>query len=236
MATTTLHGACACGRNRYVVEMPAHQLQLAQLLYDNTAVSRHHAASPLSLWLRVPLPWYTSATFAQYPDETRSSIRRCFVSPFLSNHRRVFCGYCGTQLSCWDEQTRDNAEHISLPVGSLLDHDQALLDELGFLPHSDSSDDESTAVAGPLRASNKRSMVRSEPCAQGAPWFEEIVRNTRLGRFKQQRGGHSSSGVQVEWEVTEWTETDEAAAAGPSTPTKRKIGEVEAEDSEMRSG
>jgi hypothetical protein len=40
MATRTLHGACACGRNRYVIEMPSHELQLAQLLYDNTSASR----------------------------------------------------------------------------------------------------------------------------------------------------------------------------------------------------
>jgi hypothetical protein len=40
MATQTLHGACACGRNRYVVEMPSQELQLAELLYDNTSASR----------------------------------------------------------------------------------------------------------------------------------------------------------------------------------------------------
>jgi hypothetical protein len=70
--------------------------------------------------------------------------------------------------------------------------------------------------------------------SRGAPWFEEIVRNTRLGRFKQQRGGHSSGRVQVEWEVTEWTEADDANE-GRATPLKRKIGDVEhAEDSDMR--
>jgi hypothetical protein len=184
----------------------------------------------------VPLPWYTSATFAQFPDETRSSIRRSFVSPFTSDHRRVFCGYCGTQLTSWNERTSEDAEHISLTVGSLLDSDQELLEELGLLPHSDSSDEETTTtVTGPPRASNTQTVLRSEPSARGAPWFEEIVRNTRLGRFKQQRGGHSTSGVQVEWEVTEWTEADEADDEGLATPSKRKIGEVEAEDSEMRS-
>ncbi|KAH3911441.1 hypothetical protein HBI56_103970 [Parastagonospora nodorum] len=237
MATRTLHGSCACGRNRYVVEMPSHEMRLAQLLYDNTSASRHLSANPLTLWLRVPLPWYTSATFAQFPDETRSSIRRSFVSPLMSDQRRVFCGYCGTQLSSWNERTRDDAEHISLTVGSLLDDDQEQLGEMGFLPSSDSSDDEGTStVAEPSRSHSKRTVVRSEPSSRGAPWFEEIVRNTRLGRFKQQRGGHSASGVQVEWEVTEWTEgdTDELVSSGQATPTKRKIGDVEADDSEMR--
>jgi hypothetical protein len=40
MATQTLHGACACGRNRYVVEIPAHQVDQAEVRYDNTSASR----------------------------------------------------------------------------------------------------------------------------------------------------------------------------------------------------
>lgn len=216
-------------------------MRQAELRYDNTSASRYHSANPLTLWLRVPLPWYTSATFAQFPDETRASIQRSFFSPLASEHRRVFCGYCGTQLSSWNEHTRDDAEHISLTVGSLLDEDQARLAELGFLPTSDSSDDESSnipppAPAGSSRSSNTRTVARSEPSARGAPWFEEIVRNTRLGRLKQQRGGHSTGDVHVEWEVTEWTEGDDADDEGRATPSKRKIDDVEAgEDSDMRS-
>ncbi|KAF1831187.1 hypothetical protein BDW02DRAFT_505864 [Decorospora gaudefroyi] len=235
MAIQTLHGSCACGRNRYVVEIPSQQVRQAELRYDNTSASRHHSANPLTLWLRVPLPWYTSATFAQFPDETRLSIKRSFVSPFTSNTRRQFCGYCGTQLSSWNERTQDEAEHISLTVGSLLDEDQELLAELGFLPSSESSDEEAHVV-GPSRANPTRTVVRSGPQARGAPWFEEIVRNTRLGRLKQQRGGHSDGGVHVEWEVTEWTEGDDADDEGSSTPNKRKIGDVDAgDDTEMRS-
>ncbi|KAH7086263.1 hypothetical protein FB567DRAFT_66609 [Paraphoma chrysanthemicola] len=236
MTTQTLHGSCACGRNRYVVEIPTQHAQQAELRYDNTSASRHHSANPLTLWLRVPLPWYTSATFAQYPDETRSSIQRYFTSPFTSDHRRVFCGYCGTQLSSWNERTREEAEHICLTVGSLLDDDQALLEDLGFLPSSESSDEDTSHAAVHSRSHPSRTVARSEPAVRGAPWFEEIVRNTRLGRFKQQRGGHTSSGVQVEWEVVEWTEGDDGDDEGLTTSTsKRKISEVEAvEDSEMR--
>lgn len=40
MATQTLHGACACGRNRYVVELPSQHLDQAELRYDNTSASR----------------------------------------------------------------------------------------------------------------------------------------------------------------------------------------------------
>jgi len=121
-------------------------------------------------------------------------------------------------------------------VGSLLDDDQELLGELGFLPGSESSDEETSRdAARPSQPNTARTVVRTEPSSRGTPWFEEIVRNTRLGRFKQQRGGHSSSGVHVEWEVMEWTEGDDADDEGSATLNKRKIGEVDvAEDSEMR--
>lgn len=61
------------------------------------------------------------------------------------------------------------------------------------------------------------------------------MQNTSLGRFKQQRGGHSSSGVQVEWEVVEWTEEDDADDEGQPALKKSKLSESgAAEDSEMR--
>ncbi|KAF9731186.1 hypothetical protein PMIN06_008090 [Paraphaeosphaeria minitans] len=234
MAPRTLHGSCACGRNRYVVEIPQQQTQLAELRYDNTSASRHHSASPLTLWLRVPLHWYTSATFAQYPDEERSSIQRTFVSPFASHSRRQFCGYCGTQLTSWHEQTREDAEHICLTVGSLLDEDQALLGELGYLPGGESSD-EDTVIPGSSRPTE--AVAPSDQQPRGALWFEEIVKNTALARFKQQRGGHTSrdGSVKVEWDVVEWTEGDDADDEGGVTPSKRKIGQLDENDTEMRS-
>jgi len=171
------------------------------------------SASPAAIFLRVPLPWYTSATFAQRPDETRLRIQRSFASPLAPHTCRKFCGYCGTQLSSWTERTRDDADHISLTVGSLLDDDQALLGELGLLPGSD----DETALARRLT---------SEPRSAGAPWYEELVQHTRLGHLKQQCGAHTDNGVRVEWEVVEWTEGDE----GCTSPGKRKSGDVEAAD------
>lgn len=116
----------------------------------------------------------------------------------------------------------------------MLDEDQALLGQLGFLPSGDSSDEDGAIVTGP---SKLRSVVRSEPQTRGAPWFEEIVEHTRLGRIKQQRGGHSSrdGSVRVEWEVMEYTEGDDADDES-SGSSKRKIGEVEGveDDTEMR--
>ncbi|KAF2200263.1 hypothetical protein GQ43DRAFT_79956 [Delitschia confertaspora ATCC 74209] len=226
----TLHGSCACGRNRYVVEVPAGQAQLAELRYDNTNASRHASASPLTLWLRVPLAWFTSATFAQFPDETRTSIRRTFTSPSGSSTRRQFCGYCGTQLTSWNERTRDDADHICLTVGSLLDEDQDILGQLGYLP-GDSSDEE-MGLASRESAAVER-YVRS-PVARGTPWFEEIVENTKLGRLTKQRGGQASrdGNVRVEWEVVEYVEGDDVDDEGRLTPNKRKIDEL-GDDTEM---
>jgi hypothetical protein len=199
------------------------------LLTANCATGLH-SASPLTLWLRVPLPWYSSATFAQFPDETHANIQRTFHAPAT---RRQFCGFCGSNLSSWNEHSSDEAEHICLTVDSLLDHDQARLADLGFFPDSDTSDggdEDNTSLSDAL-------LTRTQPQTRGAPWFEEIVRNTRLGRFKQQRGGHEENGVHVEWEVTEWTEGDDAEnESGSATPSKRKIDDVEAADTEMRSG
>lgn len=180
----------------------------------------------------MPLPWYTSATFAQFPDETRTSIKRTFISPFATHARTQFCGYCGTQLTSWHERTHDDAEHICVSVGSLLSEDQDRLGKLGFLPSGDSSDEDADVVAGPAKL---RTVLRSEPEARGAPWFEQLIETTRLGRVKQQRGGHSSHDgrVRVEWEVVEWEEGDDADDEGGS-PSKRKYGELEGDDTKMR--
>jgi len=122
-----------------------------------------------------------------------------------------------------------------------LDEDQELLGELGWLP-GDSSDEEATAPRGmqaqaQAQDERERTVVQAER-AKGTPWFEELVEDTRLGRFKKQKGGHVSrdGSVRVEWEVVEWTEGDDAddEAGETPTPAKRKIGEVEEEDTEMR--
>jgi hypothetical protein len=68
MATQTLHGACACGRNRYVVEMPSRDLQLAELLYDNTSASS----------MSFPIARRPTCTFVQSRHVSRISVMLCF--------------------------------------------------------------------------------------------------------------------------------------------------------------
>lgn len=110
-----------------------------------------------------------------------------------------------------------------------------MLGHLGFLPSAESSDEDAGDLAGPSSTNTSRQIVRSSIQNRGAPWFEELVENTKLGRFKQRRGGHSSrdGSVRVEWEIMEWTEGDADDEAGPAS-SKRKIGDIEGEDTEMR--
>jgi hypothetical protein len=196
--------------------------------------SGHHQATPFTVWLRVPLEWYQSATFAQFPDENPSAIRRTFESAFHQNTRRQFCGYCGTPLSSWNERTPEEADFISLTLGSLIDEDLGLLEKLGILPEDDPQGEEDfgetsqgSVIAQPVR-----------PLAlRGAPWFESLVEDSSLGRIKRKRGTHTSQDgtVHVEWEIMEWNDNDDEELSS-STTGKRKLDDVdrEAPDVSMR--
>ena len=190
-----------------------------------------HLASPFTAWLRVPLSWFHSSTFAFFPDETHRSIRRTFISPFDRSNHRQFCGYCGTQLSQWNDSTRQDEEFISLTLGSLLNEDLERLGELGLLDPGDEDSQEAQETPKVERTATQFRPARGA-AHRGAPWFEELVEDSRLGRIKRQKGGHTSEDGRksVEWEIVEWTE--DSNEEGGMTPSKRKHGvmELEAED------
>lgn len=200
-------------------------------------------ASPLAAFLRVPLEWYRSATFAFFPDETNAMIHRVYTSPREQHAMRHFCGFCGTPLSYWSEQPRTEADFIQLTLGSLESEDLGDLEDLGLLPGSDDEADRSRGPATPsdttgmaaLDAStsiqdNDRREVVLRPGREtlgGLPWFDTLVEGSRLGRLRHRKGsGRSRDGtVRVEWEVVEYTEDD----SGDDTPRfgKRKFDERE---------
>ena len=78
------------------------------------------------------------------------------------------------------------------------------------------------------------------------PWFETLVEGSRLGRMKRRSGGGESSDgrIKVEWEVTEWTSSNDVEGSGQearaeTTTTvlgtgKRKLDETEGGDHAMR--
>lgn len=183
----------------------------------------------MTAWLRVPLAWFQSTTFAFLPDETHRSIRRTFSSPFDTNVRRQFCGYCGTQISQWDDSSRETEEFISLTLGSLLEEDLSQLEDLGLL-ESERETEPQGEEKQTAPQSSQVSLFRPARGAahRGAPWFESIVEETRLGRIKRQKGGHTSADgtMNMEWEVAEWTSTaDDAEEA--NVANKRKIEDVD---------
>jgi hypothetical protein len=210
-------------------------------------------ASPLTAFLRIPLAWFQSSTIAFFPDETHQTIRRTFspavhshldrggdgkedgdggggggggASPSL---RHQFCGYCGTPLARWDASSREAERFVALTLGSLLDEDVEQLDVLGLLGESEwESDGGGPGGGDDRRQQHKKLQVAEDPLGwvvrrAGAPWFEDMVHDSRLGRLRRRRGGVESADgrVSVEVEVVEYTILEDEGVGG----AKRKLEE-----------
>jgi len=230
---TLLRGSCACGRNLYAITIPKDTQTSAAVLFDNSSHCRRLQATPLGAFLRVPLSWFQSSTIAFFPDETHQTIRRTFSSPTKENLRHQFCGYCGTQLSQWDDSSRSAEDSILLTLGSLLDEDLDLLDELGLLDATEAGN--VTAAARESRGAQDSGAARQTEdivlTKRGAPWFEDLVQDSALGTIRRQKGGQTSDdgSVRMQWEVLEWTSNDDDGGTG-----KRKLGDLdEGQDVEM---
>ncbi|WEW54718.1 hypothetical protein PRK78_000141 [Emydomyces testavorans] len=204
--------------------------------------------APLTAWLRVPLRWYQSFTRSYFPDETHATIRRIFVPEDAPHSRHVFCGFCGTPLTFWTEDPPEEADYMSVTVGSLSSEDQNILEDLDLLPKD--TDIGEIANANPAALASKVPLSvqlrSSEPqisvshrtgTVYGIPWFEEMLQGSRLGRVEKHRRGFGSSAdrsVQIEWEVSEWqdthgspvTESHGVESERVRTSSKRKILEV----------
>lgn len=164
----------------------------------------------------MPLEWYHSVTYAFFPDETHRSIRRTFPSAEGPAAQRQFCGFCGTQLSAWNESTAEDARHINITLGSLVDDDVDALEAWGLLTAEDEEDEEAdegqeaVPEAKTVAAvSSARQQLSQRPVRgmayRGTPWFEEMVEDSQLGRIRRQRGGYESQDgrSKVQWEVVE---------------------------------
>ncbi|KAI1100007.1 hypothetical protein F4804DRAFT_63029 [Jackrogersella minutella] len=222
-----LRGSCHCGRNQYIVQIPSGASEVAQILFDSTASHRISLATPLSAFLRVPLPWYHSRIFPFFQDESRASIRRVYSHPAEQHSIRQFCGYCGTPLSYWSEEPRSEAEYIRLTLGSLLSEDLRDLEEMGMIP--DESDLDPMDVTPTLATNQGTQLIGRD--TTGIPWFESMILGSRLGNIQTTRGVEESRDgrMRVEYEITEWTE-DGAEVGGeggmfePPATGKRKRG------------
>ncbi|KAI9746666.1 MAG: hypothetical protein M1818_000380 [Claussenomyces sp. TS43310] len=223
----TLSGGCSCGRNHYTVHLPADVTDDAQVFFDDSHSRRRDTAALLSAYLRVPLPWVHSTTYAFFPDETHHSIRRVYTSPSDTASKRHFCGFCGTPLSHWTESPRREADYIYLTLGSLAGNDLQDLEELGLLPQELAADNDDDVQ----EASDVQGAAQSVSLGRGVPWFESLVRGTGLGRVKRSIGSSRDGSTRVDWEVFEWTNGDDAQPA--NVVGKRKLETLEGGDSIM---
>ncbi|KAL4893770.1 hypothetical protein BDV59DRAFT_177117 [Aspergillus ambiguus] len=242
-----LHGSCLCGRNQYIIRIPQDQSNDAQIYFDSSRDNRRFHGTPLTAWLRVPLTWYQSHTQSFFPDETHGTIRRIFSPNHAPHTQRVFCGFCGTPLSYWSEDPRDEADYMSVTVGSLDGNDQRLLEDLDLLPEASEEETEteespqeestptaqtdSSAVTVPVPGSERDlSRIYRQGTTDGIPWFEEMIEGSRLGRLMKTRRGVGMSDDQstrIEWEISEWTSDGRGEARAASSihaPGKRKRG------------
>ena len=82
-----------------------------------------------------------------------------------------------------------------------------------------------------------------EISVRGAPWFEDLIENSKLGTLRRRKGGHTSKdgSVSVEWEVAEWESSGAGGIGSGNAPAdvqaigKRKLGDVVADtDVSMR--
>ena len=196
----------------------------------------HSHVGPLAAFLRIPIPWLRSTTYAFYPDETHPEIRRVFTPWHAPHIKRHFCGFCGTPLTYWSEESREVAETVSVNLDSLQSASLAILAEIGVLP-SVIPDEE---VPTSKRNDAPMAQVAQGTEVRGQPWFEEMLEGSELGRWRRRRGGKTSADgrTKVEWEIVEYDGNDDRDMLEGGIGTgKRKHGElVGGEDIVMRGG
>ncbi len=185
--------------------------------------------------LRVPLSRLRSTTYAFYPDETHNAIRRAFTPRNYPHSKHYFCGFCGTQLTYWTEESREEADWVCVSLGSLGRESIEKLEEVGLFANVEENEKEEGNEEGNSKDNyeekrmTKRKHIRE---LSGTPWFEEMIEGSELGKLKRRRGWRSSldGKTQVEWEIVEYAaEDEENASVGGG---KRKI-EVPGDDAEM---
>ena len=184
------------------------------------------------LSLRVPLSRLRSTTYAFYPDETHNAIRRVFTPRHAPHTKRHFCGFCGTQLTYWSEESREEADWVCVSLGSLKYESLERLEEAGLLISAEDDEREEVAETG----NGSKGMIKRKHDREllGEPWFEDLIQRSELGKIKRRRGGRSSldGSSRVEWEIVEFTANDDEN----STPDSGRLRIDAGDDVEMRSG
>lgn len=188
-------------------------------------------ATPLAAYIRVPLAWLHSTTFAFFDDETHTMIRRVYTHPSQGHSKRHFCGFCGTPLSYWSEEPRSEADFIQLTLGSLLQEDLRDLEDLGLIPEESEGESDERRESGERQVDtpSRNTALRH---SFGVPWFDGMVEGTRLGKLRRTHGIQQSEdgSVKVEWEIVEQSDSpdDVEMETASSSSGKRKHQDLDA--------
>ena len=187
-----------------------------------------------ALSLRVPLAQIHSTTYAFFPDEAPSTIKRVFTPRHAPHTKRHFCGLCGTSISHWSEETPEEAEWIYMNIESLQRDSVERLEDAGLLRGSGSEDSKRMQTGSPETQQVVNPGEGRE--VRGTPWFEELIQGSQLGRI-QRRGGQTSSDghTKVEWEISEY-ESKEGDVPIASAGKRKLVSLDSGENAEMRSG
>lgn len=121
------------------------------------------------------------------------------------------------------------ADFISLTLGSLVDEDLREMEDLGLIPNIAAQDAQTQkavetttlnagSASGPgLQSVGQQVQQRSSPengergISEDLPWFESMLEGSVLGqltrsrRISRARTTREIGGVQVDWEIIEWT-------------------------------
>lgn len=232
-----LRGGCSCGRNQYVIHPSISREDSLQVLLEDKADQGKPVArfdfkvlmptfndTGRVLSLRVPLSRLRSTTYAFYPDETHHAIRRVFTPRNAPHSKRYFCGFCGTQLTYWTEESREEADWVCVSVGSLRRESLEILEEAGLFASAGENESELTGEEKGLeKGSAKRKHMRE---LSGSPWFEEMIEGSELGKLKRRRGWQESPDgkTKIEWEVVEFTPEDEETTSVDGGKHRIEVG------------
>ncbi|GFF46743.1 hypothetical protein IFM61606_02661 [Aspergillus udagawae] len=217
-----LRGSCLCGRNQYSIDIPDNVIDHAHIYFDSSRDQRKSYGSPLTAWLRVPLSWYQSHTESYFPDETHATIRRVFTPHHAPHTQRIFCGYCGTPLTYWSEIPREEADYMSVTIGSLYGEAQRMLEDLDILPGSSDEGELEEEEAGEAEEKEEKMGVTVSPAehTQTSSAHSTVVVPSRAGAPAPTRSYRRGTTRGIPW----FEEMIEGSRLGRIMKTRRGVG------------
>jgi len=131
---------------------------------------------------------------------------------------------------------------FDVTLGTLSGGDLIALEEWGLIGDDMFSTNGGEARRGDSGTAGEGQEIRKRENEghTGISWFNDLVDGSRLGKTRRTGETREGPGWRVEWEIVEWTEGEDVSAPGtPSTGqggagAKRKLGELESEDTSMQ--